>query len=118
MFPVRAGMVFEEAMWPRPRTDSIIVRDVATARYRKGERVSSHVDGSYLTVLIYLQEPAEGDESVFENARLSFAPVQLQVLLYESKRGLTHHAPQVQGGEKWMLQLLIYHRVGQDDVDF
>lgn len=118
MFPARKRVVFEEALWHRPRTGSIVVRDVTTVRYRENEGVSSHVDGKDLTILIYLQEAAAGGETVFENVQLKFVPTVGQALLYESKRELTHHAAKVRKGEKWVLQLLVDYRVRKDDMHF
>lgn len=55
---------------------------------------------------------------MFEKVQLSLAPLKGQVLLYESKHKLTHHAAQVRCGEKWVLQLLIDYRVRAGDVNF
>jgi len=111
-------LVFREELWVRPRKHTVVVRDVTTVRYYVGEGVPPHVDGKDLTVLVYLEAPRAGGETVFDNIKMGFVPVVGNALVYESKHSLTHHAQPVRDGEKWVLQLLIDYRVRSDDAHF
>ena len=66
------------------------------------------------TILIYLNTvaPGAGGRTVFPEDGLAFPPCQGQALVYDSRRELLHFAEPVKDGhEKWIMQLLVDHRL-------
>lgn len=104
---------FAEELFYRPDRATVIVRDATVVRYREGEGVAPHVDGKDATVLIYLNTLTNGGgRTVFPEDGLAFAPVSGDALVYDSTKDLLHFAePVAKGKEKWVMQLLIDHRL-------
>ena len=104
---------FREALYYRPDRATVIVRDATVVRYREGEGVAPHVDGKDATLLVYLNTVADGGgRTVFPEDGLAFAPEGGGALLYDSRLDLLHYAEPVRPShEKWILQLLIDHRL-------
>ena len=105
---------FAEELYYRPDRATVLIRDATVVRYRGGEGVAPHVDGKDATLLVYLNtvEPGGGGRTVFPEDGLAFPPVGGNALLYDSRLDLLHFAEPVEDGhEKWILQLLIDHRL-------
>ena len=103
---------FKEELYYRPDRATVIVRDATVVRYREGEGVAPHVDGKDATLLVYLNTCRGGGHTVFPEDGLAFPPRQGGALLYDSRLDLLHYAAPVHAGhEKWILQLLIDHRL-------
>ena len=103
---------FKEELYYRPDRATVIVRDATVVRYREGEGVAPHVDGRDATLLVYLNTCRGGGHTVFPEDGLAFPPRQGGALLYDSRLDLLHYAAPVHAGhEKWILQLLIDHRL-------
>lgn len=109
--------VFEEGAWVRPNTRQVVVRDITTVHYNIGEGVAPHVDGKDITVLVCLQEPTAGGRTVFTKENVAVPPKLGAAIIYSSKTQLVHFAEPVSDGEKWVLQLLIDHRIRDDEMD-
>lgn len=108
---------FAEGAWVRPNRRQVVVRDVTTVHYNVGEGVAPHVDGKDITVLICLKEPIRGGRTVFTKENIAMPPKLGAALIYSSKTQLVHFAEPVSDGEKWVLQLLIDHRIRDDEMD-
>mmetsp|Transcript_32102 Transcript_32102/g.98961 ORF Transcript_32102/g.98961 Transcript_32102/m.98961 type:complete len:288 (+) Transcript_32102:328-1191(+) len=105
---------FAEELYFRPDRATVLIRDATVVRYRGGEGVAPHVDGKDCTILIYLNTvaPGAGGRTVFPEDGLAFPPCQGQALVYNSRRELLHFAEPVKDGhEKWIMQLLVDHRL-------
>lgn len=109
--------VFEEGAWVRPNKRQVVVRDVTTVHYERGEGVAPHVDGKDLTILICLYQPELGGDTVFTTQGIAVPPLQGQAILYSSKTAMPHFAQPVEKGVKWVMQLLIDHGVRADELD-
>ena len=86
----------------------------AAHAHRHKVRVAPHVDGKDATLLVYLNtvERGKGGRTVFPEDGLAFPPEGGNALLYDSRLDLLHYAePVAEGHEKWILQLLIDHRL-------
>lgn len=105
---------FAEDPWIRPDRLYVVVRDVTAVHYLPGEGVAPHVDGKDVTVLIYLNDVAEGcgGRTVFPEDGFASTPVLGRALVYHSKQRLLHYseALRAEGGEKWVMQLLVDFR--------
>ena len=103
-----------EELYFRPDRATVIVRDATVVHYQANEGVAPHVDGKDATVLIYLNtvDGDGGGRTVFPEHGLAFPPSKGDALVYDSRDDLLHFAePVADGREKWVMQLLIDHRL-------
>lgn len=107
------GFRVADQLYYRPDRATVLVRDATVVRYRGGEGVAPHVDGKDATVLVYLNTvEGGGGRTVFPEDGLAFSPVKGDALVYDSRDDLLHFAePVLNGREKWILQLLVDHRL-------
>ncbi|KAA8493731.1 hypothetical protein FVE85_4868 [Porphyridium purpureum] len=103
---------FSECLSVKPDPRTLVIRDCTCVLYKLAEGVAPHVDGKDATLLVYLCDgPEQGGHTVFIDQALSVPPTRGTALLYMSKTQLPHYSQRVGEGTKWIMQLLIDHRV-------
>jgi hypothetical protein len=105
----RRRLRLAEGIWVKPDRRYVIVRDLTVVHYRAGEGVAPHVDGKDATVLVYLNEVAEGQggRTVFVEDGFASRPRAGRALIYWSKHDLLHYSEALGSGDKWIMQFLI-----------
>mmetsp|Transcript_24984 Transcript_24984/g.78254 ORF Transcript_24984/g.78254 Transcript_24984/m.78254 type:complete len:321 (-) Transcript_24984:92-1054(-) len=110
----REQIQFADQLWLSPNPNKVMFRDQTIVHYKAGEGVAPHVDGQDVTILIYLNDVAEGagGRTVFPEAGIAVPPRRGTAVFYCSRKDkLLHYAERVAPGhEKWVSQMLIDYR--------